>query len=150
MAMQLESPAFARGAPIPTRYTGEGANLSPPLSWNGVPTGTREFAIICTDPDAPGPRPWVHWVACKISPVRRELLEGVQEGIVQGKNDFGRFGYGGPIPPRGHGAHRYHFRIYALDKPMEARPGITRDEALQAMQGHILAEGELVGTYEIS
>lgn len=150
MAMKLESHAFAPGSPIPARFTGRGDNLSPPLSWNGVPPGTREFAVICTDPDAPGTRPWVHWVACKISPVRRELPEGVQEGIVQGKNDFGRLGYGGPNPPRGHGTHHYHFRIYALDKPLEARPGITQDEAMRAMKGHILAEDDLVGTFEIS
>ena len=150
MTLRIESRAFAPGATIPTRFTGEGANLSPPLLWSGVPPGTREFALICTDPDAAGPSPWVHWVVCKLSPVRRELLEGAQEGVIQGKNDFGRLGYGGPIPPRGQGAHHYHFRIYALDKPMEARPGITRDAALRAMDGHILAEDELIGVYEIA
>jgi len=146
--MRLESRAFSPGSTIPTKHTGVGANLSPPLSWSGVPSGTREFALLCTDPDAPGPRPWVHWVACKISPVRRELLAGVQEGVIQGKNDFGRLGYGGPIPPRGDGVHHYHFRLYALEKPIEARPGITRDEALRAMEGHILAECELIGIHE--
>ena len=77
-------------------------------------------------------------------------MEGAQEGIVQGRNDFGRLGYGGPIPPRGHGAHHYHFRLYALDRPMEARPGLTGDTALRAMEGHILAESELIGVYEIA
>jgi Raf kinase inhibitor-like YbhB/YbcL family protein len=150
MSMKLESRAFAPGARIPARYTGEGENLSPPLAWSGAPEGTRAFTVICTDPDAPRPKPWVHWVACNISPVRSELLEGVQEGVIQGKNDFGRLGYGGPIPPKGHGVHHYHFRIYALDQPIAARPGITMEEALRVMEGHILAEAELIGTYEIS
>jgi Raf kinase inhibitor-like YbhB/YbcL family protein len=150
MAIEIKSSAFEPNARMPGKHTGEGANVSPTLSWQGAPEGTREFALICTDPDAPRARPWVHWVCCKISPVRSELPEGVQEGVVQGKNDFGRLGYGGPIPPRGHGVHHYHFRLYALDKPMEARPGITQDELQKAMKGHILAEAELIGTYEIA
>jgi Raf kinase inhibitor-like YbhB/YbcL family protein len=148
--MEVKSAAFEPDARMPLEYTGEGEDCSPPLSWSGAPEGTREFAIICTDPDAPREKPWVHWVVCKISPVRSELPAGAQEGLIQGKNDFGRLGYGGPIPPRGHGVHHYHFRVYALDTQIAARPGITQDELLKGMAGHILAEGELIGTYEIA
>jgi len=148
MAINLTSTAFAANKPIPKKYTGEGADLSPPLSWSGVPQGTQELALICDDPDAPTPKPWVHWVAFKIPPTQTSLPEHARENLVHGQNDFKKTGYGGPMPPPGHGVHHYHFRLYALDAPIQAGPGLTKDQLLDAMKGHILAEGELVGTYE--
>jgi Raf kinase inhibitor-like YbhB/YbcL family protein len=144
----LTSAAFAANAVIPQKYTGEGEDISPPLSWSGIPQGTKALARICEDPDAPQPTPWVHWVAYNIPPTQTGLPENAQDRLVQGRNDFGKSGYGGPMPPQGHGVHHYHFRLCAVDAPMEAGPGLTKDQLLDAMRGHILAEGELVGTYE--
>lgn len=148
MAIQLSSDAFEAGGPIPEKHTGEGANVSPPLNWTGVPEGTRELALICDDPDAPRPRPWVHWVVYGIPADQTGLPEGGAPGALEGKNDFGRTGYGGPMPPRGHGVHRYRFKVYALDTELDAASGLTKDQLLEAMQGHVISEGELVGTYE--
>ncbi len=145
--MELTSPAFAPGAPIPRKYTGEGEDVSPPLVWSDPPEGTRELALICDDPDAPMPTPWVHWVAYKISPERRSLAEGAQDGFRQGRNDFGRRSYGGPMPPRRHGVHHYHFKLYALDIELPNEE-LTKAELLERIEGHVLAEAELVGTYE--
>src|ERR671918_1987590 len=99
MALQLTSPAFEANGYIPKKYTGEGQDVSPPLSWTGIPQGTKELALLCEDPDAPMPKPWVHWVAYRIPPSVTELPESVSENIVQGQNDFGKVGYGGPMPP---------------------------------------------------
>lgn len=148
MTMQLTSTAFEAGGTIPRKYTGEGPDVSPPLSWSGVPAGARELALITDDPDAPTPNPWVHWVLYNLSPTLQGLREGDAGGGVAGKNDFGRTGYGGPLPPKGHGVHHYHFRLFALDRPLEAKPGFTKERLLAEMKGHVLAEGELVGTYE--
>lgn len=146
--MTVTSSAFEPGARIPTQYTGEGENVSPPLSWSGAPEGTKEFALICDDPDAPRAEPWVHWVVYKIPADSSSLPEGSAGGALEGKTSSGRSAYGGPMPPRGHGVHHYHFKIYALDQPLDLKPGATKDELLNAMTGHILAEGDLVGTYE--
>lgn len=149
-AMQVRSPAFADGDAIPVRYSCQGEDISPPLSWDGVPPGARSLALICDDPDAPMGA-WVHWVAFDIPPELRALEEGVPaaervEGRArQGMNDFGKVGYGGPCPPAG--THRYFFRLYALDKKLGFKGGVTKARLLKEMKGHVLAEGTLVGTY---
>ena len=148
MSLEVKSSAFSNGGAIPRKYTGEGEDVSPPLSWSNVPEGTKEFALICDDPDAPRPTPWVHWVLYKISASVRELAEGSSGGAREGRNDFGNTGYGGPMPPPGHGVHHYHFKVYALDTELDLPPGATKEQLLGAMKGHVLAEGELVGTYE--
>lgn len=159
MAMQLTSPAFSHGGPIPRRYTGEGEDLSPPLQWSGVPEGTQELALICDDPDAPTPEPWVHWVLYKIPPQTTSLPEGLPKtaqlsepaGAMQGKNSWTTgqtIGYRGPMPPPGHGVHHYHFTLYALDRPLSLSPGESKKNLLQKMQGHILATATLIGTYQ--
>lgn len=153
--MQLNSPAFANGGRIPTKYTGDGDDVSPPLAWDQAPTGTKEFVLVCDDPDAPTPRPWVHWVLYCIPAATRALSENVSRsaGIpgVQGKNSWkaGKtIGYRGPAPPPGHGVHHYHFRLYALDAALTHPPGIGKEAILSAIKGHVLAEAEIVTTYE--
>jgi Raf kinase inhibitor-like YbhB/YbcL family protein len=156
MTLSIRSEAFAAGQPVPVRYTDDGDNLSPPLSWSGLPAGTRELALICDDPDAPRAEPFVHWVMYKIPSSAAGLPEGLPTDrtlrrpitAVQGRNSWKKAGYGGPSPPRGHGTHHYHFHIYALDEPLNLQPGMDKDALLQAMAGHILDEGDLVGTYE--
>ena len=148
MTIEVSSPAFESDTIIPKKYTGEGHDISPPLKWSGLPEGTKEIAIICDDPDAPTQKPFIHWVLYKIPADQTGLTEGATEGALEGKNDFGRRGYGGCMPPRGHGVHHYHFKVYALDTEVDATAGLSKDELLAAMEGHILDEGELVGTYE--
>ncbi len=148
MSIEVSSPAFEPGGAIPRKHTGEGEDVSPALTWTGVPDETKEIALICDDPDAPTPAPWVHWVVYKIPADRTGLPEGDTQGALEGKNDFGGTGYGGPMPPRGHGVHRYHFKVYALDTELEVAAGLTKERLLEAMEGHVLAEGELIGTYE--
>lgn len=148
MAIGVSSPAFEAGGTIPRRHTGEGEDVSPPLEWSGLPEGTRELALICDDPDAPMPEPFVHWVLYKIPANKSGLSEGSAEGALEGRNSFGKVGYGGPMPPEGHGTHHYHFKVYALETQLDATPGLSKDQLLAAMEGHVLAEGELVGTYE--
>lgn len=152
MSLKLTSPAFAEGQPIPAKYTGDGPDVSPPLQWSGVPAGAKSLALICDDPDAPVGT-WVHWVLYGLPASATELPENVppQEtlpsGARQGVNDFGRVGYGGPAPPPGK-PHRYYFKLYALDTELNLKPKATKQELLRAMQGHILAEGQLMGTYQ--
>ncbi len=146
--LNVQSRAFEPNQRIPQKYTKEGRDVSPPLEWSGAPEGTKEFALICDDPDAPRKEPWVHWVAYKIPSEKTSIAEGKAEKAAEGKNDFGDVGYGGPMPPPGHGTHHYHFKIYALDTPMDLKPGATKKQLLDAMRNHVLAEGELVGTYE--
>lgn len=148
MALQLSSEAFQANGPIPRKYTGEGEDLSPPLRWSGVPPGCKELALICDDPDAPRPTPWVHWVVYKIPPGVSGFAEGNAGPAPQGVNDFGRRGWGGPLPPRGHGTHRYRFKLYALREPLNVPAGLTRDQLLAEMKGKIIEQAELVGTYE--
>lgn len=159
MSFKLSSTAFEPGKVIPRKHTGEGGDVSPPLSWEHVPDGTKEFALICDDPDAPTPQPWVHWVIYGISAEVRHLPEGIKNDpkltqpilALQGKNswDSGKtIGYRGPMPPPGHGTHHYHFKLYALDTPLELAPGATKDQLLRAMKGHVVALAELIGTYE--
>lgn len=149
MAVEISSPAFEPGSAVPKKFTGEGQDVSPPLTWRGLPEGTKEIALICDDPDAPTPEPWVHWVIYRIPADVIGFREGsTQGGVLEGINDFGTPGYGGPFPPKGHGVHHYHFKIYALDTELDVDAGLTKAQLLKAMEGHILDEGELVGTYE--
>lgn len=155
MKVTISSSAFKHNEPIPAKYTGEGADVSPPLTWSGVPDGTKELALIMDDPDAPRPEPWVHWVVYKLPPTLTGLPEGVPKtptltdppGALQGNNTWPKIGYNGPMPPRGHGVHHYHFKLYALDTALDVQPGLDKKGLLARMQGHILAEGELIGTY---
>ncbi len=154
MAIQVTSPAFTAGASIPRKHSGEGDDLSPPLAWSGLPEGTQAVAVICDDPDAPTAEPWVHWVIYDLPPAAAGLPEGVPsqetlaDGTKQGLNTWPRLGYNGPMPPPGHGPHRYFFKVYALDAPTGLEPRATKSDILAAIDGHILAQGELVGTYE--
>lgn len=149
--IQLRSTAFREGASIPRRHTCDGADLSPPLAWEGLPEGTVSLALICDDPDAPAGT-WVHWVLVDLPAETRELAEGLPKderlpgGAVQGTSSFRRTGYGGPCPPEGP-AHRYFFKIYALDRKLRLGPDATKADALEAMEGHILAQGRLMGKY---
>jgi hypothetical protein len=148
--MEIKSSAFGSGEMIPAKYTCDGADFSPPLEWTKAPAGTRSFALICDDPDAPMGT-WVHWVIYDIPQSATMLGEGIKRekdlpgGGTQGINDFRKIGYGGPCPPGG--THRYFFKLYALDTELGLKPGITKDQLLKAMRGHILAEAQLMGTY---
>lgn len=159
MTLQISSSAFAQGKPIPKKYTGEGVDVSPPLAWSGIPDKAKELALICDDPDAPTDEPWVHWVIYKIPPTAKGLPEGVPRksqlkepaGAVQGKNSWPEaqaIGYRGPMPPPGHGVHHYHFKLYALDAPLEADSGLDKKALLEKLKDHILAQTELMGTYQ--
>ncbi len=154
MSLTLSSGAFERDGAIPAAYTCDGNNVSPPLAWDGVPAGTRSLALIVDDPDAPDPAAprmtWVHWILFDIPPSAKGLPEGVAAadlpvGTREGVNDWKRTGYGGPCPPIGR--HRYFHKLYALDTELALdRP--TKAALEKAMQGHILAQAELVGTYQ--
>lgn len=150
MSMQLEVHGFPVGETIPKRFTCEGANHSPKLTWSGAPDGTRSFVLIMDDPDAPGGT-WNHWLLWNIESSVTSLEEGV-EGSVHGRpgtNDFGEPAYGGPCPPKGHGPHRYFFRLLALDVENLGLPaGARRAELDRAMTSHVLAEATYMGTYE--
>jgi hypothetical protein len=152
MSIEVTSTAFKAGETIPKQYTGDGADRSPPLCWSEPPSGTKSLAMICDDPDAPRGT-WVHWVLFNLPAQARELEEGVPtketlgNGSKQGNNDFGNIGYGGPAPPKGK-PHRYFFKLYALDAALDLSAGATKAELEQAMKGHILAEGQLMGNYE--
>ena len=156
MSLKITSETFGDGKPIPVKYTADGSDVSPPLHFAGVPKQSAELALIVDDPDAPRAEPFVHWVIYKIPADVTDLPEGVPRdptlknppGALQGKNDFGKVGYGGPSPPRGHGTHHYHFHLYALDTALEAKSGLDKKALLASMSSHILDEGELVGTYE--
>jgi Raf kinase inhibitor-like YbhB/YbcL family protein len=150
MAFELTSTAFGNGETIPQKYTCDGPDLSVPLKWTDPPAGTKSLALICDDPDAPVGI-WVHWVIYGLSPDTRGLPEDVPKEKVpangkQGKNDFGKIGYGGPCPPRGP-AHRYFFRLYALDVELDLSPGMTKAKLVEAIEGHVIAEAELMGRY---
>jgi len=151
-ALQVTSSAFSDGQPIPTKYTCDGENVSPPLKWTGVPAAAKSVALICDDPDAPAGT-WVHWVAYGLPASATGLPEGVAPesalvgGGKQGTNDFKRIGYGGPGPPGGK-AHHYHFKLYALDAEVDLPSTATKTILEKAMAGHVVATGELVGTYQ--
>ncbi len=152
MNLSITSPAFAEGQPIPPQYTCQGGDISPLLQWTNVPANTKSFALICDDPDAPMGT-WMHWVLYDLPPTTVRLPEDVPRtptiagNAKQGINDFQRPGYGGPCPPPGK-PHRYYFKLYALDRMLDLKPGSTKKEIEAAMKGHILAEGRLMGTYQ--
>lgn len=152
MAMLLTSPAFGHEQPIPARFTCEGEDHSPRLAWEGVPEGTSALALICDDPDAPVGT-WVHWVIYNLPAAPGGLAEGISseeeltDGTRQGRNSWRRIGYGGPCPPPGK-PHRYIFKLYALDVPLELAPGADKPALLEALEGHVLAEARLLGTFQ--
>ena len=141
--MQLNSTAFNDGAMIPSKYTCDGADVSPPLGFGQVPAGCQSLALICDDPDAPAGI-WVHWVCYDLPPTLKGLAEGEKAGV-QGINDFHKPGYGGPCPPSG--VHHYHFKLYALDCQLKLAPGATKHALEKAMHGHVIGSAELIGTY---
>ena len=153
--LALTSPSFADGAPIPVRHTCEGGDVSPPLAWSGVPAGTQSLVLIVDDPDAPDPAAprttWVHWVLYNLPPQATGLPEDARHGAlpagtVEGLNDWKRTGYGGPCPPVGR--HRYVHKLYALDRTLFSLGSATKAELERAMEGHVLAQGQLIGTYQ--
>jgi Raf kinase inhibitor-like YbhB/YbcL family protein len=151
MPMQLTSPAVTNGHPISVRYTCDGDDLSPPLAWSGAPPGTKSFTLLCDDPDAPAGT-WHHWAVFDVPAEVGKIDEGVPPremigAMRQALNDFGRFGYGGPCAPRGHGLHHYHFRLLALDvASLGLKERVRCKEVERATRSHILATAELVGT----
>jgi len=151
MKIILRSSAFNEGEMIPKQYTCDGQDISPPLAWNDPPEDTKSLALVCDDPDAPMGT-WVHWVLYGLPPTIRELPESqpsqkqLDNGAKQGTNDFRAIGYGGPCPPGG--THRYYFKLYALDTELNLDPGKTKPELLTAMEGHVIAEGQLMGKYK--
>ncbi len=153
MALRLKSSAFEHLGKIPRIYTCEGEDVSPPLSWTDAPGGTKSFALVVEDPDAPDPQApkmtWVHWVLYNLPAAARGLEEGVSrlpEGTLEGRNDWKRTGYGGPCPPIGR--HRYFHKLYALDAELPDLGRPIRAQLLNAMEGHVLGGAELIGTYQ--
>jgi len=149
--MEIKSTAFKQGARIPSKYTCDGMDVSPPLEWSNAPSGTKYFAIVCDDPDAPMGT-WVHWVIYDIPasttslPEKVPPLKEVTNSAKQGMNDFRAIGYGGPCPPSGE--HRYFFKLYALDAPTGLKAGAAKAHLLEAIKGHILGDAELMGKYK--
>ena len=152
MTLELKSPDFTSGATIPKQFTCDAADISPALTWNDPPAATQSFALIADDPDAPVGT-WVHWVLFDLPASARSLPQNVPkqeqlaDGSRQGRNDFRKIGYGGPCPPPGK-PHRYFFKLYALDTELTLRAGATKPELLRAIQGHTLAEAQLMGTFQ--
>jgi len=154
MTFTLTSPAFENNGRIPRQYTGEGKDASPPLAWANPPEGTKSFALVCDDPDAPVGT-WDHWLIWNLPRHLTKLPEGVPTSqtvsdlgdAVQGNNSWPKIGYGGPMPPPGHGNHHYNFVLYALDTDLDLDPGAKKDALMQAMEGHILGKAELTGLY---
>jgi len=152
MKTHLTSAAFADGQPIPVKYTADALDISPPLAWSNAPAGAKSFALIADDPDAPAGT-WVHWVIYDLRPAIKSLGEDqfkvaqFKDGAKQGLNDFKKTGYNGPAPPPGK-AHRYYFKLYALDRVTGLAPNATKADLLKAMDGHVLGEGKLMGTYQ--
>lgn len=148
--MQLQSSVFSSNGLIPTKYTCDGDNISPPLTWNQPPEGTTSFALIVEDPDAPKGT-FTHWVIYDIPGNQNQLLEGITQestlpdGSIQGRNDFGQLGFGGPCPPQG--SHRYCFKLHALERSLNLAPGACKTDVLKAMEGTVLESAELVGHY---
>lgn len=143
--MRITSSVFTHNNLIPSKYTCDGGNFSPPLQISEVPTGAKSLVLICDDPDAPG-KTWVHWTAWDIDPKTTEIGEGkAPQGATQGLTDFGEVGYGGPCPPSG--THRYFFKLYALDTKLDIPYEARKEDLEKTMEGHIIEQAELVGTY---
>ncbi len=151
--LEVRSSAFGEGSSIPSDFTCDGADMSPSIAWSGVPSKAQSLAVIVDDPDAPSGN-WVHWLLYDLSPALTRLPAGIPvasvipDGGFQGRSDFGKAGYSGPCPPEG--THRYFFKVFAIDRILHLEPGVTKKEFLAAMQGHIVAEGSMMGTYERS
>jgi Raf kinase inhibitor-like YbhB/YbcL family protein len=150
MTLKLRSTVFQEGGMIPSKFTCDGEDVSPPLFWSGVPESAKSLVLVCEDPDAPRGT-WTHWVVYRIPATAHALHEALptrdtlDDGTRQGKNDFQKIGYGGPCPPSG--THRYYFKLYALDTELDLPSAPTRDQLLKAIDGHTLAQGELMGRY---
>src|SRR5688500_5258374 len=145
MSLELTSNAFTNGQSIPAKYACTGRNISPALAWSDPPAGTQSFALIMDDPDAPAGT-WVHWVLFNIPTDARSLQENMDTSAMSvGKNSWADLGYGGPCPPSG--IHRYFFKLYALDTTISLLPGVTKEQVIKEMEGHILAQAELMGTF---
>jgi Raf kinase inhibitor-like YbhB/YbcL family protein len=156
--ISVGSPALVADQTMPRDYTPDGRNLSPPLTWSNVPAATREIAVVCEDPDAGNPPPFVHWVIYKIPATAKGLPEGIPidpaaampagiAGAIQGVSGFRRAIYRGPAPPPGK-PHHYHFVVFALDADLGLKPGLTRADLLAAIAGHVIGQGEIVSIYE--
>ena len=151
MEIKVESSAFKEGELIPSQYTCDGSNISPPLKWSNPPKGTVSLVLISDDTDAPAGT-WVHWVVYNIPPSVKGFPQNVptakilENGAIQGTTDFGKIGYGGPCPPSG--THRYYFKLYALDTMLNFDPGATKKQVVDAMKNHVLAKGQLIGRYK--
>lgn len=153
MDIEVTSAAFHEGETIPAQYTCDGDNVSPPLRWGRLPKDSQSLALICEDPDAPSGT-FVHWLIFNLPPIVSDLPEAMptyqdleETGAIQGRNDFNNIGYDGPCPPPGN-PHRYYFRLYALDTKLELTAGAKKREFMRALEGHILGEGHLMGTYQ--
>jgi len=152
MGITVTSTAFSAGTSIPVKFTGQGNDISPGLSWSGAPPSVKSYVLVCDDPDASG-RTWVHWTMWNIPPLTTSLPAGVAsdatlaDGSIQGVTSFGRHGYGGPMPPKGN-AHHYYFRMYALDTSLTLNTSASRAQLDEAMRGHVLSQGQLMGTYQ--
>lgn len=151
--MKLSSTAFAEGGMLPPRFTCDGNGVSPPLEWEDIPDGTQAFVLICEDPDAPT-GVFTHWLLYNLPAGTPELGEGIPAdevlsiGARQGRNSFGKVGYGGACPPQGDREHRYVFKLHALDADLAVKPGASRDQLLTAMREHVLADAQLMGKYK--
>jgi Raf kinase inhibitor-like YbhB/YbcL family protein len=156
MSFIIQSSAFGDGQAIPRRHTGDGEDLSPPLEWRGIPAASASLALVVDDPDAPTNEPWVHWVIYQIAVASDSLPEGIPPivlppfppGVHQGRNSWKTAGYRGPAPPKGHGVHRYFFKLHALDKALELPEGLDKTGLLKAIEPHTIAVAEMMGTYE--
>jgi hypothetical protein len=146
--LAITSPSFEPGGPIPADHTGDGADVSPELAWHAAPSGTRQFALVCHDPDAPLTYGFTHWVVYGMPADVTGIPQGGGSAFTEGQNDFGERGYLGPAPPPGHGRHHYFFHLYALDNALDAAAGLTRSELLQRIDDHIIVQARLVGTYQ--
>jgi Raf kinase inhibitor-like YbhB/YbcL family protein len=155
--LEVTSSSFGHGQRLPSEHARGGENRSPILTWSRVPRGTRTFALLCEDPDAPRPTPFVHWVLYNVPGQLSALPEAISKspqpeeipGALQGMNHFDEIGYAGPDPPKGHGTHHYHFKVFALDTVLDRPAGLGKTELLRALEGHILATGDIVGTYSL-
>lgn len=146
--LRINSPAFTSLTPIPKRYTGDGENVSPPLAWSGVPPGTQQLALICHDPDAPLPQGFTHWLLYNIPPTVNQIAEANGGKFTEGMNSSNQPGYTGPAPPKGHGPHHYYFWLYALDVNLDLKPGMHREQLLDAIANHVIEQARLIGIYE--
>ena len=151
----ISSSAFKNNETIPQKYTGLGDDISPELNWSGAPENTKEFAIICDDPDAPTAEPWVHWVIYGISGSTKSLPVALPQqqhlktagDVIQGLNSWNTIGYRGPLPPSRSGKHHYHFSIFALDKALGLKPGLSKNDLLKQLDGHVISTSTITGVY---